>query len=70
VVAIKLRTEPVYNPITNLVYVGTNRYPFLHSLHHRSNGVTFSLCACAVVHVRVVSRTCGWPASSWSRTRR
>ena len=25
-VAIKLRTEPVYNPITNLVYVGTNRY--------------------------------------------
>ncbi|ELR15271.1 Nethylammeline chlorohydrolase [Acanthamoeba castellanii str. Neff] len=24
VVAIKLRTEPVYNPITNLVYVGTN----------------------------------------------
>jgi 5-methylthioadenosine/S-adenosylhomocysteine deaminase len=28
VVAIKLRTEPVYNPITNLVYVGTNRYPY------------------------------------------
>ena len=25
IVAIKLKTEPVYNPITNLVYVGTNR---------------------------------------------
>lgn len=26
VIAVNLRTEPVYNPITHLVYVGTNTY--------------------------------------------
>ncbi len=54
-VAIKLRTEPVYNPITNLVYVGTNRYPFLPSFIRPVHcqvvtfHASFSPCACAVV---------------------